>query len=148
MAIVFHNIPKDNFPQKMVLKRCLKALSEKYGKKVGSLHYVIVGDDELLEMNKTYLGHDYYTDIISFDQSDNPKKLEGDIYISSDRVKENGLKFGNGPTLEYLRVCCHGLLHLCGLKDKTPAEKQKMRASEDEGIALYENLLKEISIKP
>ncbi len=141
MAIGFHNAPARHFPDKNVLKKCLKALAEKHRHKILQLDFVFVSDPELLEMNQTYLGHDYFTDIITFDQSEKSGELEGDIYISTDRVEENGLKIGAGIKEEYIRVCCHGLLHLCGLKDKTPAEAEKMRAGENDGIVLYFSLL-------
>ncbi len=88
-------------------------------------------------MNKTYLNHDYYTDIITFDNSENSDRLDGDIFISTDRIEENSTTYGNGILEEYLRILGHGVLHLCGLKDKSPKDITKMREAEDQFIALY-----------
>ena len=88
-------------------------------------------------MNKKYLNHDYYTDIITFDNSENAGLLDGDIFISTDRIEENSKIYGNGILEEYLRILGHGVLHLCGLKDKSPKDIIKMREAEDQFIALY-----------
>ena len=104
------------------------------------LSYIFVSDQWLLEMNKEYLNHDYFTDIITFDNSEETGEIEGDIFISRDRVEENGKTIGTGIEDEYVRVIGHGLLHLCGLKDKTKAESMEMRKRENEFIALYNSL--------
>jgi probable rRNA maturation factor len=137
MPITFTNAPSKKFPSKNLTKSCVKKTLEKFGKISGEINYIFVSDEELLEMNKTYLNHDYYTDIITFDNSENSGLLDGDIFISTDRIEENSKIYGNGILEEYLRILGHGVLHLCGLKDKSPKDITKMREAEDQFIALY-----------
>ena len=101
------------------------------GFKEGEINYIFVDDDTLLEKNKEYLNHDTYTDIITFDTSDEPGEISGDIYISTDRVIENSREYGVPYPEEMHRVLVHGILHLCGYDDKTEEEKKKMREKED-----------------
>lgn len=105
------------------------------GKLLGEISVVFCSDEYLLEMNREHLKHDYYTDIITFDYSVEDE-VSGDLFISVDRVAENALEFSDGFTDELNRVCVHGLLHLCGYKDKTPDEEALMRSKEDEMLAL------------
>jgi probable rRNA maturation factor len=140
MKITFTDAPKKNFPQKTILKYCIKATCEIFKMKLIELSYIFVSDQALLEMNREYLNHDYFTDIITFDNSEKENEIEGDIFISKDRVEENGKTIGTGIEGEYIRVIGHGLLHLCGLKDKTKAESMEMRKRENEFIALYNSL--------
>lgn len=140
MAIQFHSAPRKHFPNRSQIRQLLTSTAQSYGKKIGELNYAFVSDEELLEMNRQYLQHDYYTDIITFDQSDDELLLEGDIYISIDRVIENGNQLGNGPLEEFCRVLAHGLLHLCGLGDKSESEIREMRAAEDRFIQAYQAL--------
>ena len=100
------------------------------GFNLGEINYIFCDDNYLLEVNKEYLNHDYYTDIISFDYSEN-KMISGDIFISIDRVFENSKSFEKTFDHELRRVMFHGLLHFCGYKDKTDSEKEKMRKKED-----------------
>lgn len=101
-------------------------------KTIQSLNIILCSDEFLLSMNQKHLNHDYYTDVITFDLSENPTFIEGEIYISVDRVKENA-KLLNHPFIDELhRVMVHGLLHLCGYKDKTPTQQKLMRKKEDE----------------
>lgn len=139
MAISFTSAPRKNFPDRTVLRLCLKETAAQYEMKVGELTYVFVSDEELLEMNRQYLEHDYYTDIITFDNSEDERRIEGDIFISTDRVEDNGKNLGNGIEEEYCRVIAHGLLHLCGLGDKSEAEAETMRKAENEFIALFQS---------
>lgn len=88
-------------------------------------------------MNRQYLNHDYFTDIITFDNSDDEGKIEGDVFISWERVEENGLLIGSGILEEYVRVIGHGFLHLLGLGDKTDYEKEEMRGMENAFIKDY-----------
>ena len=150
MAFSFNGAPRKNFPDRKLIKICVLNTCNQFQKKVGELNYVFVSDEELLDMNKEYLNHDYYTDIITFDNSEDPDKLEGDIFISKDRVEENGVSIGNGVLNEYIRVMGHGLLHLCGLKDKFPAEIEEMRKAENAFLQLYHSLIGESNqnIKP
>ncbi len=100
------------------------------GYEVGDISYVFCNDDYLLKINRDYLNHDTLTDIISFDYSIG-KNLQGDIFISVDRVKENALKYSPNFETELTRVMVHGILHFCGYKDKSDDEKTKMRQMED-----------------
>lgn len=101
------------------------------------LNYIFCNDDYLLKINVEYLNHDYYTDIISFPYSEFPNPIEGDIFISIDRVKENALSNNVDFDNELLRVMAHGVLHFLGHKDKSVEDQQKMRAKEEEMMALF-----------
>lgn len=107
---------------------------------VGELAVVFTLDEYLLEVNRKYLGHDYMTDIITFDYGEGLEAISGDLLISIDTVRENAAKFGVSAAHELLRVMVHGVLHLCGYKDATEQEQQEMRAKEDFYIEQY-NLL-------
>ena len=106
------------------------------GKACGEIVYIFLGDEELLTMNRSFLKHDYYTDIITFDNSGG-ELISGDIYISVDRVRENALAFKESFESELLRVMAHGVLHLIGYRDKTPLEVADMRKAEDRSIKLF-----------
>ncbi len=122
----------------------LKAFIEKRAKKEGlgieSLSYIFCSDKYLLKINKRFLDHDYYTDIISFDLSEIPGRLIGEVYISVDRVKENAKTQKTSFKEELHRVIFHGALHFCGYKDKKPAEAKKMREMEDRWLSAYMKL--------
>jgi rRNA maturation RNase YbeY len=124
---------KDGFKVKEVLKKkkWLKKLAENEGFKISELSYIFMDDEALLRINIEYLQHDTYTDIITFDNSEKKGKIEGDIFISVDRVNENATKFKVDFETELRRVLAHGLLHLCGYKDKKKDEETLMRAKED-----------------
>lgn len=108
------------------------------GRTAGAIQYVFCSDEYLLRMNQQYLQHDYYTDIITFGLSDPAAPIiDADIYISVDRVRDNALTAGVSFDEESLRVIFHGALHLCGYKDKRPADVKQMRAKEDEYIRRY-----------
>ena len=108
------------------------------GKSGGEISYIFCSDEELLDINKTYLQHDYFTDIITFDLSEEGSKvLMSDIFISVDRVKENAVYQGTSVKLELLRVIFHGILHLIGFKDKTKLQSEEMRRMEDVWIAEF-----------
>ncbi len=119
------------------LKRFIEFIFKKEGKKLETLNYVFCTDDYLLQINREYLKHDYYTDIITFDLSESKTTLIGDIYISIDRVKENAKALNTTLQNETNRVMFHGVLHLCGYKDKTKSETIIMREKEEEYLALY-----------
>ncbi|MDR2557082.1 MAG: rRNA maturation RNase YbeY [Bacteroidales bacterium] len=104
-------------------------------KKVGDISYIFCTDEELLSINKKYLNHNTYTDIITFDYTDGV--ISGDIFISVERVRENSRKFEVAFKQELLRVMVHGVLHLLGLKDKTDAESKRMRTAEDKAMKKY-----------
>jgi len=113
-------------------KQCLKE-----GIKIETLQYVFCSDKYLLDINNQFLNHDFYTDIISFDLSEEKGLLIGDVYISVDRVKENAKTEGNLYMHELLRVIFHGALHFCGYKDKKPADANIMRSMEDKWLKAY-----------
>lgn len=101
------------------------------------LDYVFCSDEALLQVNREFLDHDTYTDIITFDLSEREEDIIGEIRISTDRVADNAQKFGVSYELELHRVIFHGMLHLCGFRDKKPAEKDEMRAQEDACLRAY-----------
>ena len=113
----------------------IKSVIEVEGFELGDLSYAFLGDEELLKLNQEYLDHDTLTDIISFDYTVG-KVIQGEVFISVERVKENAEKFGVDFNSELSRVMIHGVLHYCGYKDKTEQEKMVMRQKEDFYIAL------------
>ena len=102
----------------------------------GELNYIFCSDDYILSINRQYLNHDYFTDIITFDYRVN-NVISGDLIISLDTVKSNANKYGDNYEMELLRVIIHGILHLCGFNDKTSDESQLMRQLEDKALNLY-----------
>ncbi len=122
--------------EKLKHKAWLNEVAKQEGKKILELTYVFCSDEYLLQINQEYLNHDTLTDIVTFDNSEDPKKIEGDIFISIERVKENGDKLGTTET-ELERVMVHGLLHLLGYKDKKKEDKALMTEKEDFYIKLY-----------
>jgi len=106
------------------------------GKQLGEINYIFCDDDYLYKINLKFLDHDTYTDIISFDNSEGDE-LNGDIFISTDRVTENAKEYNVDFSEELKRVIIHGILHLCGYGDKTESEAALMRQKEDEKIALF-----------
>ena len=110
-------------------------VAEKHGKRIGNVNYIFCTDDEILDVNRQYLRHDYYTDIITFDYCDNDI-LSGDIYISLDTVASNAEGLEKDPDEELHRVLIHGILHLVGINDKGPGEREIMEHAEDEALAM------------
>ena len=106
------------------------------GRKVGNLNYIFCNDDRILEVNKEFLGHDYYTDIITFDYSE-PGKVSGDMFISIETVETNSFKFHTSYDKELMRVIIHGVLHLCGINDKGPGERAVMEAAEEKALNMW-----------
>ena len=117
----------------------LKQQAKREGYSVGELNFIFCSDEHILQVNKEYLQHDYYTDIITFDNSEKTGKLEGDIFISVERVADNASQVGTLPEQEMRRVLAHGLLHLCGYKDKTKEEATRMRLKEEEWLTDFTN---------
>lgn len=115
----------------------IKAVAAMHDRKVGEIGYMFVSDEKILEVNNQYLGHDYYTDIITFDYCEGDI-LNGDIVISLDTVRTNAEKFGKTYEDELNRVIIHGVLHLCGINDKGPGEREIMEDNENEALALLE----------
>ncbi|GAB6959703.1 rRNA maturation RNase YbeY [Prevotella aurantiaca JCM 15754] len=115
--------------------RWIKAVAASHNRKVGEIGYLFVDDEKILEVNNEYLGHDYYTDVITFDYCEG-NVLNGDIVISLDTVRTNAEKFGKTYEEELFRVIIHGVLHLCGINDKAPGEREIMEENENKALAL------------
>jgi metalloprotein, YbeY family len=113
----------------------IKQVAQSYGKKVGDIGYMFVDDEKILEVNREYLQHDYYTDIITFDYCEDDE-LNGDLVISLDTVHTNAELFGKTYEEELYRVIIHGVLHLIGINDKGPGEREIMEAAENKALAL------------
>lgn len=133
--IEFHELERTDFTAKE-LEAWIKRIGASLKRSVREIQYVFCDDEYLYEMNRQYLNHDTYTDIITFDYGDGTV-LHGDIFISVDRVTENAKDRGIAVKKELLRVMAHGLLHMTGLKDKTEEEKARMRAEEDALMKLF-----------
>ncbi|MGX5818183.1 rRNA maturation RNase YbeY [Chitinophaga lutea] len=138
MAIYFsaHEV-KVGLKDRTRLKGFLAELFKREGQGLEGLQYVFCSDEYLLEINRSFLDHDTYTDIVTFELSEDPDVTQGEIYISIDRVKENAGIFQVTQNYELHRVIFHGALHLCGYKDKTKKEEARMREKEDEYLTLY-----------
>lgn len=129
-----------NLKSKLVVKKWIKSVIEQYGKRVGDINFIFCSDPYLLEINKQFLGHDYYTDIITFDYCDG-KIVAGDIYISIDTVEANAVEYSQTFENELHRVIIHGVLHLLGEDDHSEEDVKSMRAAEDKALAeLAQNL--------
>lgn len=113
----------------------IKAVAATYNRKVGDIGYMFVDDEKILEVNKEYLGHDYYTDIITFDY-DEDDVINGDLVISLDTVRTNAEQFAKNYDEELHRVIIHGVLHLCGINDKGPGEREIMEAAENKALTM------------
>ena len=122
-------------PQKV--KAWIGQVAEGYGKRVGELYYYFCSDDKLLEINRQRLGHDFYTDIVTFPLTGCETVLSGEFCISTDRVAENAVAFGRGFESELHRVIIHGLLHLIGFDDHGEAEEKAMREKEEEALMMF-----------
>ena len=138
-ARFYENEVRSKLRDKRKLSAFLDDLTRKHFKKLKkcSLTYIFCNDDYLLGINKQFLNHDTLTDIVTFDMSEKPQELHGEIYISIERVTENAAKFGVDYNNELHRVIFHGALHLCGFKDKTTADKEEMRKQEDKCLHQY-----------
>ena len=113
----------------------IKTVAEKYDKKIGEIAYIFCDDAKILEVNKTYLQHDYFTDIITFDYCEGVV-LNGDIFISLDTVRTNAQEFGVTFENELHRILIHGILHLCGQEDKTPEARLEMTRKENDALQM------------
>ena len=122
---------KLNFSAKTDLKRLVELIFKKEGKSLYLINFIFCSDDFLLDINRTHLQHDYYTDIITFPLSEKSHPIEAEVYISLDRVKQNAKDNKQSFTSELLRVLTHGALHLCGYKDKSKSDIKTMREKED-----------------
>ncbi len=125
-----------SLPQKLAVKKWLAAQTLAEGHQLGDLNFVFASDEYVMEVNREHLNHDYYTDIITFDNREHPTDpLEGDIFISTERVADNAAQLGLAPDQEMRRVMAHGLLHLCGFGDKSEADQAVMRQKEEAWLA-------------
>ncbi len=138
MPVIFH-FHDIHFPLKnrTLLKRYLEDLFLKEGFELAHLEYVFCTDNYLLKLNREFLHHHTFTDILTFDFSESSKIISGEIYISAERVRENAEKFGASFENELHRVIFHGALHLCGYHDKLPGDKKTMRNKENENLKNY-----------
>ena len=136
MAIIYekeHSKIKMPKIKKRNVSAWIKKVAELHGKKVGDLSYLFCSDDHILEVNKEYLQHYYYTDIITFDYTEGDV-ISGDMVISVDTIATNAEKFNTSFESEFFRVVIHGVLHLCGINDKGPGEREIMEKHEDEAL--------------
>ena len=125
--------------KKRLINKWIKAVAATYGRKTGDIGYMFVDDKKILEVNNEYLGHDYFTDIITFDY-DEDDVISGDLVISIDTVRTNADQFGKDYNEELNRVIIHGILHLCGINDKGPGEREIMEANENKALATLASL--------
>jgi probable rRNA maturation factor len=132
IQFLHENVKAPNL-RKRDVTQWIKKTAEQYGKKTGEIAFIFCNDDKILEINRQYLQHDYYTDIITFDYSQH-NIISGDIFISLDTVKTNAEKFGVDFNQELHRIIIHGILHLCGQDDKTPESRKAMTAKENEAL--------------
>ena len=138
IPISFNTADKNTtLTNRLALKAFIENGLKKEGIAIDTLQYIFCSDKFLLNINKSFLNHDYFTDIISFDLSETGGTLIGEIYISIDRVKDNAKTHKTSYTEELLRVIFHGALHFCGYKDKKPSDAKEMRAQENKWLKSY-----------
>lgn len=113
----------------------IRRVASGYGKRCGDIAYIFCSDEKILDVNRTYLQHDYYTDVITFDYTEGDK-ISGDIFISVDTVRSNAEQFGTDYDEELHRIIIHGVLHLCGINDKGAGEREEMTRHENEALKL------------
>ncbi|MCD7714643.1 MAG: rRNA maturation RNase YbeY [Prevotella sp.] len=135
--MITYNAEGVKFPniKKRATTAWLRRVAAGYGKRIGEAGYLFCDDNKILEVNREYLRHDYYTDIITFDYSDGDT-INGDIVISLDTVRSNAELFSRPYDEELHRVIVHGILHLCGLNDKRPGERELMEAAENKALSM------------
>lgn len=125
---------------KLILKKWIKNTVLRYSYKVGDVNVILCNDPSILEINTQFLGHDYYTDIITFDYTEQDT-INGELYISIDTVKANAIDYGQQFPDELHRVIIHGFLHLCGLDDHTEEDIVKMREAENDALEVLDSLM-------
>ena len=133
--------PAYTLQNKTLIKLWLEKVMKQYGRTKFEIAYIFSNDEYVLQINQQFLQHDFYTDIITFDYS-TKEKIESEIYISIDRVKENAKELNTTFKKEICRVIVHGVLHLCGLKDKNKTQQNEMRTAENEALLLLEKMIK------
>lgn len=128
-------------PQKRLTTAWLREVAAAEGYAAGEVNYIFCSAERLLAMNREFLGHDYFTDVITFDYSDlkDTKTISGDVFIDVETVADNARQYGFTPLQEMRRVVVHGLLHLCGQGDKTPRTNAQMHRKEDKYLTFWEN---------
>ena len=131
---------KFDLKDKLPLKRWMKTVVQEHGCRVGDINVILCNDPSILEINRQFLGHDYYTDIITFDYSEE-ETINGELYISVDTVRENAKEYGEEFLVELHRVIIHGMLHLCGLDDHCEEDIAEMRAAENSALRILENFI-------
>ena len=124
-------------PQSRSAKTWLKSIATTEGFELNQLNYLFCSDEHILSINRQYLEHDFYTDIITFDNSEDEKVIEGDIFISIERVQENAKNLNQIFEVEFRRVLAHGVLHLCGYNDTDDSQEEMMRTKEDFYLSLF-----------
>ena len=137
VSIYFQGVKRPYFASNQRISSWLHALAHQYGRSIEELNIVFMFDDELLKINQQFLQHDYYTDIITFDNGTTEKMILGELYISLDRVRDNAKTMSEKYQQEFFRVIAHGLLHLIGFQDKNSEKIVEMRACESHAISLY-----------
>lgn len=139
--MISYNVDGVKMPKikKRLISQWIKEVAKTHGRKVGDIGYMFVDDEKILEVNNEYLGHDYYTDIITFDY-DEDNIISGDLVISLDTVRTNAELFHKTYEEELDRVIIHGILHLCGINDKGPGEREIMEENENKALAILEQL--------
>jgi rRNA maturation RNase YbeY len=141
--VSFHYLQSFPLSHRTLLKEFIASLFKKEKVRLAQLHYIYCSDKYLLNINKQFLKHDFYTDIITFNLTESSKSITGEIYISVDRVRDNAINFDVSFNKEMHRVIFHGALHLCGYRDKTPADQKLMRRMEDKYLTHYFEKLKQ-----
>jgi len=136
----FSEDKKFNLPQKNKVRSLIKKVCRSEKKRLGFINCVFCSDEYLLEINKKYLEHDTFTDIITFDYAEKTDNIEGDLYVSLDRINENAQKYKVDKNEELLRIIIHGLLHLIGYSDKSKKEKLMMSEKENKYLSLYKKM--------
>jgi len=140
MAVKYYNDDcRYRLPRKRLTTQWLAGVAEAEGYRLGDISYIFCSSRRLLEMNRQYLGHDYFTDVITFDYSDRKgeRVVSGDIFIDVGTVRDNACRYGAKVPEEMRRVVVHGLLHLCGQKDKTPRSNAQMHRKEDKYLMFW-----------
>jgi len=140
ISIHFQDVKRPYFASNKLIRTWLPLACLEFDRKIGDLTLIFVSDDFLLEMNRQFLQHDYYTDIITFDHGTERKKISGELYISLDRIRENALLHKEKYSTEFHRVIAHGVLHIIGFQDKTKNEKISMRSCENQFLDVYLNI--------
>jgi rRNA maturation RNase YbeY len=141
MIRFFNKDIKFTLTDKLLLKKWIKEVVSSYGNRVGDINIILCDDPSILEINNQFLGHDYYTDIITFDYTEE-NVINGELYISIDTVRANAQEYGQSFPDELHRVIIHGILHLCGLDDHCDEDIKEMREAENLSLEKLSAILK------